>query len=77
MIVANEDSVGASSPESTASAPTPLFGAGEGGFTISVFDEAAGGEESSKRAAAWIRENAADINAPPPQVSSGEAAISF
>lgn len=49
----------------------------EGGFTISVFDDAAGGDESSKQAAQWIREIAPDVNAAPPQVWSGETAISF
>jgi hypothetical protein len=49
----------------------------DGGFTVSVFDQPAGGEESSRRAAEWIRENAKDVKAAPPQVSSGEAAISF
>jgi hypothetical protein len=49
----------------------------DGGFTVSVFDGAAGGEESSRLAAEWIRENAADVNAPAPEISSGETAISF
>jgi hypothetical protein len=49
----------------------------DGGFTVSVFKDAAGAEESSKRAAEWIRENAAEASADAPQISSGEAVISF
>jgi hypothetical protein len=48
-----------------------------GGCTISVFDDAAGGEESNRRAAQWIGENAGDLNVSPPQIAAGDAAIAF
>jgi hypothetical protein len=77
VIVANEDTVRSLITEIDGFHAYYLVRTGDGGFTISVFDDAAGGEESSRRAAGWIRENAADVSAAPPQISSGEAAISF
>ncbi len=46
-------------------------------LTISVFDDATGGEESTRRAVEWIRENLADLSIGPPQVTSGEVIFSF
>ena len=65
MIVANEDAVRSLNTGIDGFRAYYLVRAGDGGFTVSVFDEAAGGEESSKRAAEWIRENAADVNGGP------------
>lgn len=77
VILENEDAVRSLITEIDGFRAYYLVRTKDGGFTISVFEEAAGGEESSNRAAEWIRQNAADVNADPPQISSGEVAISF
>ena len=45
--------------------------------TISVYDDQAGAEESTREAAAWVAENLADLGLSPPQVTTGEVAFSF
>jgi hypothetical protein len=45
--------------------------------SISVFDDQSGAEESTRSAAAWIKENLADMSISPPQVTSGEVVLSF
>jgi hypothetical protein len=45
--------------------------------TVSVFDDQAGAEESTRAAAAWVAENLADLSVSPPQVTTGEVAFSF
>jgi hypothetical protein len=45
--------------------------------TISVFDDQSGAEESNSAAAAYIRDNMADLSVSPPQVTAGEVLISF
>jgi hypothetical protein len=48
-----------------------------GGASISVFENQAGTEESTRRAAAYIKENLASSAAGPPEVIEGETAIHF
>lgn len=48
-----------------------------GAVSVSVYDDEAGIEESNRVAAEWIRENLPDLEVSPPQVSSGEVAISI
>jgi heme-degrading monooxygenase HmoA len=48
-----------------------------GAVTISVFDDQAGAEESTRAAAEWIRTNLPDMGVSPPEVSTGEVAIHF
>jgi hypothetical protein len=43
----------------------------EGVISISVFDDQAGAEESTARAADWVQQNLADIFAGPPEVTTG------
>jgi hypothetical protein len=45
--------------------------------SVSVFDDQSGAEESTRAAAAWVAENAADVSPGPPTVSTGEVALSF
>jgi hypothetical protein len=45
--------------------------------SISAFDNESGGQESSRRAAEWLRENLPDMSVAPPEVIAGEAVISF
>jgi hypothetical protein len=40
--------------------------------TITVCDDKAGCDESTQRAANWLRENASDVKSSPPQIASGE-----
>ncbi len=44
--------------------------------TISVFETAAGAEESVEKAAQWIAENMADLVSGPPTVIAGEVILS-
>jgi heme-degrading monooxygenase HmoA len=48
-----------------------------GATTISVFDDRAGAEESTRAAAAWVGEHLGDAGIAPPQVATGEVAVSF
>jgi hypothetical protein len=49
----------------------------DGTTTISVFDDEAGAEASTKAAAGWIAENLPDASFGAPQVTTGEVAVSF
>ncbi len=44
--------------------------------TVSVFEDRAGAEESSRKAADWIRENMASLFPNPPEVLQGEVVVS-
>ena len=46
-----------------------------GVVTVSVYDDQAGAEESTRQAAEWVRTNLPDLGVAPPQVSSGEVGI--
>jgi hypothetical protein len=50
---------------------------GGGTTTISVFNDQAGAEASTAAAATYIAENLADASFGAPQVTTGEAAVSF
>jgi quinol monooxygenase YgiN len=50
---------------------------GGAAVTISVFDDERSGEESTRRAVEWLRENLADLFDSPPQVTRGEVVFSF
>jgi heme-degrading monooxygenase HmoA len=45
--------------------------------SISVFDDEAGAEESTRAAAAWVADNLPDLHVSPPQVTAGEVAFGF
>ena len=47
----------------------------EGGFTVTVCEDQAGIDESTRRAKEWIAENAGDIGAAAPEVSAGDVVI--
>ena len=47
----------------------------DGGFSVSVFEDRAGTEESNRRAADWIRQNAPQVAGSPPEVIEGEAIL--
>src|SRR5262245_26682547 len=50
-----------------------LEGAGRG--SVTVCDDKAGTDESIRRAADWIRQNVANVTAPPPSVSEGKVIL--
>jgi hypothetical protein len=50
---------------------------GDGTTTISVFDDEAGAEASTQAAAGWIAENLPDASFGAPEVTTGEAVVSF
>jgi hypothetical protein len=52
---------------------------GDGGSvtTITVCDDKAGTEESTRRAGGWVRENVTGANIGAPEISEGEAYIAF
>jgi hypothetical protein len=49
----------------------------EGTSTVSLFENEKGAEESSRAAAAWLKENLPDMNVQPPYVTAGEVVLSF
>ena len=53
------------------SAPT------DGGFSVSVFQDQAGAEESVRAARQYIQDNIANVAGEPPEVIQGEVTISF
>jgi N-acetylglutamate synthase/N-acetylornithine aminotransferase len=50
---------------------------GDGATTISVFDDQAGADESTRLAAEWIAENLGDLGVAPPEVTSGPVIFSI
>ena len=48
-----------------------LFRTQDGGVTVTVCDDRAGTEESSRVAREWVRENAAHLSVQPPTMSEG------
>jgi hypothetical protein len=47
----------------------------DGGFTITVCEDQAGIDESTQKAKEWIAENAGDIGAAAPEISTGDVVI--
>ena len=53
-----------------------LIQAGSDSISVTISDDAAGGQASSEAAARWISENMGDIGAPAPEVSAGDVVAS-
>jgi hypothetical protein len=49
---------------------------GSGGATVTICEDKEGTDESSRRAAAWVKENI-DVAVDPPTISEGEAILHF
>jgi heme-degrading monooxygenase HmoA len=49
----------------------------DGTASISVFEDQAGTQESTRRAAAFVKENLASVAGEPPEVIEGETVIHF
>ena len=45
--------------------------------SITAYDSESGAEESNRRAAEWLRENVPELSVSTPEVTAGEAVISF
>jgi len=52
-----------------------LIKTGNGAVTVTVCDDRAGCDESTKRAASFIRENLKNLEIPAPQIITGELAF--
>jgi len=52
------------------------FRSGEGGMTVTVCQDKAGTDESSRRAAEWVRENIS-ATADPPAITEGGTVVYF
>ena len=50
---------------------------GDGMTTVTVCADRAGTDESTRKAAAWVRENVPGVTISPPTVNSGEVFITF
>jgi heme-degrading monooxygenase HmoA len=76
-LVANEDAVRSTISTIPGFRAYYLIRAGDGTTSVSVFDDEAGCEASTQAAAAWVRENLADVAPGQPEVTTGEVAVSF
>lgn len=54
-----------------------LLRTGDGGMSITVCTDKAGVDESLRVARDWIKNNAANVNANPPDVSEGSVIVQF
>jgi hypothetical protein len=52
------------------------FRSGEGGTTVTICEDEAGTDESTRRAAAWVAENIA-VSIGAPSVTEGDASLQF
>ena len=52
-------------------------GAGDKVTTVTVCDDQAGTTESTRRAAAWVKENLTGVSISPPQVTDGNVFVNF
>lgn len=53
------------------------FRSGDGMVSVSVYDDKAGTEESTRRAREWVRENLPGAKMAAPQVNGGEVFLEF
>ena len=53
------------------------FRSGDGGATVTVCQDKAGTDESSNRAAGWIKENAGGTSVSPPEITDGDTVLHF
>ena len=54
-----------------------LIQAGGDSISVTISDDAAGGQASSEAAARWLSENMGDMGAPAPEISAGEVVASM
>jgi hypothetical protein len=49
---------------------------GDGGLTVTICEDKAGTDESSRRAAEWVKENVS-ATADPPEITEGDTVLQF
>jgi hypothetical protein len=54
-----------------------LIQAGGDTISVTISDDAAGGQASSEVAARWLSENLGDVGVPAPEISAGEVVVSL
>jgi hypothetical protein len=52
------------------------FRSGDGGMTVTVCQDKAGTDESSRRAAEWVKENVSTVGSPP-VITEGSTVLQF
>jgi len=53
------------------------FRSGDGGMTVTICEDKVGADESSRRAAKWVRENVSTTGSPPVVVTEGSTVLQF
>ena len=54
-----------------------LVRSSDGGYSVSVFEDRTGTEESNRKAAGYLRENLSSLAVNPPEILEGESIIDF
>jgi hypothetical protein len=53
------------------------FRTGDGGVTVTICEDKDGTDESSRRAAKWVRENVSTTGSPPVVITEGSTVLQF
>jgi len=53
------------------------FRSGDGGTTVTICQDKAGTDESSRRAAKWVKENVSTMGSPPVVITEGSTVLLF
>ena len=53
------------------------FRSGDGGMTVTICQDKAGTDESSRRAARWVKENVSTTGSPPIAITEGSTVLLF
>jgi hypothetical protein len=53
------------------------FRSGDGGMTVTICQDKTGTDESSRRAAKWVRENVSTTGSPPVVITEGSTVLLF
>jgi len=53
------------------------FRSGDGGMTVTICQDKAGTDESSRRAAKWVKENVSTMGSPPVVITEGSTVLLF
>ena len=53
------------------------FRSGDGGVTVTICEDKVGTDESSRRAANWVRENVSTTGSPPVVITEGSTVLLF
>ena len=53
------------------------FRSGDGGVTVTICQDKSGTDESSRRAAKWVKENVSTMDSPPVVITEGSTVLKF